>query len=87
VTSTQHVQRPELAEHEREFNRLMRLNPTPVAKGVIIKQVCMHVDRTITLQTGAVIKIECDYCDTFVLDPGWGPAPDLMPWIYAERLT
>lgn len=82
------VQRPELDASEREFNRLMRLNPVPVGEQVVaIKQVCMHVDRTLTSLDPIGAQIECDYCDSVVFDPGWGPVPDLMPYVYLEKIA
>lgn len=79
------ISRPELAAHEDEFNRLMRMHPLPDGT---IKQVCMHVDRSIYgTEDSQITTTTCDYCNTSVLDPGYGPVPDLMPWMWTEKIS
>lgn len=79
------ISRPELAAHEDEFNRLMRMHPLPDGT---IKQVCLHVDRTVhTTSDTPGSMTTCDYCNETVFDQGWGPVPDLMPWIWTEKIN
>ena len=79
---TRHIQRPDLAVAEDEYNGLLLKQDAP---GDLVVRVCMHVDRTVTYPGSGQTSTQCDYCESVVYDPGVGPVPDLMPYVYMER--
>lgn len=47
------------------------------------RRVCLHPDRTRTVSPAGVVRVECDYCDTWSAALDREPV-DLMPWLYLD---